>query len=146
MGFLGRLLLGSGELRPELRAQLAEEGLVLIAERLSGSLRYDQFRMPGRRFNGKVTGVRVGLGISEKRFVIYGRSGRLKLADSAFDSPHLDMVEMRAAEPGRLELHVDYDKSTATDVSGRLAIRVNTPDAERIAAELNGRLGRTPSG
>ena len=62
MGFLARLLLGNGSLRPALRAELEQEGLVLVAEGLSGSLRYAHFKAPGKRFHGKVTPVRVGSG------------------------------------------------------------------------------------
>jgi len=52
-------------LKPELRAALESEGLVRIEEGLC--IRYERFRAPGRHQNGKITGVRVGRGISARR-------------------------------------------------------------------------------
>jgi hypothetical protein len=69
-GWLGRLLLGSGKLRPELRAELESEGLVLLEEGVPGSVRYTHFKAPGRSFHGKVTPERMAIGISRERFVV----------------------------------------------------------------------------
>jgi hypothetical protein len=140
-GLIARLFLGDGTLRPALREALASETLVLIEENLRGSVRYEHFRAPGRRFHGKVTPVRVALGISEHRVVAYAGSGRAKLVDSPFTSPHFDMVEVRAVD-GRVELRVDYDRGTDPKVSGRVLIRIHSPDAERIVRELQTRIGR----
>ena len=141
LGFLANLRLGNGTLRPRLREELEAEGLVLIEEGLRGSVRYDHFRMPGRRFHGKVTGERIGFAISEKRMVAYCRSGRAKLANSEFSSPHLHMLDVRAVD-GRLELLVDYDRADLQKISGRILITMHTPNADTIARELNARLGR----
>lgn len=46
MSFLGRLLLGNGTVRPKLKEELEAEGLVLIEEGLSGSVRYEHFNSP----------------------------------------------------------------------------------------------------
>ena len=139
MGFLGRLLLGNGTLRPELRAALEAEGLVLVAEGLPGSLRYTHFKAPGKRFHGKVTGVRVGLGLSRERVVAYSSSGRAKLVDTPYDSPRWAMVEV-AHEEDRVEFRVDYDKQDDRRFAGRLTIRARTPEAQRIAGEVNARI------
>ncbi len=139
MGFLARLLgLGDGRLSPQLRAELEAEGLVLIEEGLGGSLRYTHFKAPGRRFHGKVTPERIGLGISEERFVLYCRSGRAELVDSPFSNPRLQAVEI-TAEEDRLEILVDYDRLEVPKTSGQVRIRVRTPAAARIAAELRAR-------
>src|SRR5688572_31667384 len=82
MGLLGTLLLGNGTLRETLRKELEAEGLVRIEEQLRGSVRYEHFKAPGKRFHGKITPQRIGLGISETRVVAYCRSGRAKLMDS----------------------------------------------------------------
>src|SRR5690349_20089260 len=109
MAFWARLLgLGNGKLSPRLRAELEAEGLVLVEEGLGGSLRYDHFKAPGRRFHGKVAAERFGLGISEERFAVYCRSGRVKLVDSPFTNPRFQAVEI-AAEGDRLVILVDYD-------------------------------------
>ena len=62
MGFLGKLLLGNGTLRAPLRQELEAEGLVRIEEDLHGSVRYEHFKAPGKRFHGKITPERIGLG------------------------------------------------------------------------------------
>ena len=141
MGFLARLLLGNGSLRPALRAELEQEGLVLVADGLSGSLRYAHFKAPGKRFHGKVTPVRVGVGLSQERIVVYGHSGRAKFVDTPYSSPRWAIVEI-VAEAERVEFRVDYDKDDDPRFAGRLTIRVTTPEAERIAGEANARIER----
>ena len=57
-------------------------------------MRYTRFRAPGRYHNGKVTPERIGLGLSEERFVAYCRSGKVKLIDTAFSNPLLSAVDV----------------------------------------------------
>lgn len=143
MGFLGRLFLGTGELPAEVRAELEGEGLVLVEEGLSGSLRYSHFRAPGRRFNGKVTPERMGLGISEIRAVMYCRSGRAELIDSPFDSPRLAAVTVSLAGEDKVDVRIDYDlmpDTEATGISGQITIRLKTPRATMVAEALHARL------
>ena len=140
MGFLAKLLLGSGTLKPELRAALESEGLVRLEEGLTGSVRYQRFRAPGRYHNGKITGVRVGLGISEERVVVYSHSGRAKLLDTAFTSPRLGMLDVSLKDEERIEIRVDYDRGDVPKVSGEITIMARTPDAAAIVEELRARL------
>ena len=141
MGLLGRLLLGAGTLRPQLRAELEEEGLVLLEEGLRGTLRYDHFKAPGRYHHGKVTPQRVALAISEERLVVYGSSGRAKLTDSPFASSDWDKVAVDVVD-GRVEIAVDYDRDDDPKVSGAILIRIHTPNADAIVREVRARLGR----
>jgi hypothetical protein len=145
MGFLAKLLLGNGTLRPPLRAELEAEGLVLVAEGLSGSLRYSHFKAPGKRFHGKITAVRVGVGLSRERVVVYGHSGRAKLVDTPYSSPRWSMVEV-VAEEDRVEFRVDYGKQEDPRYGGRLSIRVTTPEAHRIAGEVTTRIATARRG
>ena len=139
MGFLAKLLLGNGTLRPALRAELEAEGLVLVAEGLSGSLRYSNFKAPGKRFHGKIVWVRIAIGVSRERVVAYSSSGRAKLVDTPYDSPRWAMVEV-AHEEERVEFRVDYDKQDDPRFGGRLTIRAETAEARRIAGEVNARI------
>ena len=139
MGFLGTLLLGNGRLRPALRGALEAEGLVLVAEGLPASLRYSHFKAPGKRFHGKVTAVRVGVGLSRERIVVYSHSGRVKLADTPYSSERWAIAEV-VAEEDRVELRVDYDKHDDDRFAGKLTIRITTPEAQRIAGEVNARI------
>jgi hypothetical protein len=139
VGFLAKLLLGSGTLKPELRAGLESEGLVRIEEGLTGSVRYERFRSPGRYQHGKITGVRVGLGISEARLVVYSHSGRAKLLDTAFSSPRLSMLDVSLKGDERIAIRVDYDRGDVPKVSGEITIVARTPNAAAIADELGAR-------
>ncbi|HVE69407.1 MAG TPA: hypothetical protein VNB64_12580 [Solirubrobacteraceae bacterium] len=143
MGFLGRLLLGDGRLRPDLRAALESEGLVVLEEGLGGSLRYHHFRAPGRRFHGKVTPERIGLGISERRVVLYCRSGRVKLVDTEFDDPRLSIVDFSLDGNGKVAVRVDYDRADEAKVAGQITIRAKTPNAAHIVDQLHARVRAT---
>jgi len=140
VGFLAKLLLGSGTLKPELRAALEAEGLVRLEEGLTGSVRYTRFRAPGRYQNGKITGVRVGLGISEERLVVYSHSGRAKLVDTRFADPPASMLDVELDRDDRLAIGVDYDRGDVPKVSGQITIMARTPDAAAIVEELRARL------
>ena len=140
MGFLARLLLGSGTLKPELRAALEAEGLVRLEEGLTGSVRYTRFRAPGRYHHGKISGVRVGLGISRERLVVYSHSGRAKLLDTRFADPRASMLDVALDRDDRLAIRVDYDRGDVPKVSGKLTIMARTPDAAAIVEELRARL------
>ncbi len=140
MGFLARIFLGDGTLRPELVAELEAEGLVLVEEGLVGSVRYDHFRAPGKRFNGKITGVCVGVGISEARLVAYCRSGRSKLIDSRFDEPRLRNVAIEVEDGEAIVFVIDYAKIDVPDVSGIVRIRARTARAAEIAEQVQARL------
>jgi len=141
MGLLGKLLLGNGTLRAGLRQELEAEGLVRIEENLHGSVRYEHFKAPGKRFHGKITPERIGLGISEQRVVAYCRSGRAKLADSPFSSPRFGMVTI-TSDDDHLEFLVDYDKGDEPKIAGRIKIRMEHPEAAVIAREIASRIGR----
>ena len=138
---LAKLFLGNGTLRPELRQALEAEGLVRIEERLSGSVRYEHFKAPGRRFHGKVTPERIAFGMSGERVVAYCRSGRAKLVDTPYTSPRFGMVTI-SAEDDTLELLVDYDKGDEPKHAGKVRIRMEHPEAATVAGDLNERIGR----
>ena len=138
---LAKLFLGNGTLRPELRRALEAEGLVRIDERLSGSVRYDHFKAPGKRFHGKITPERIGFAMSEARVVAYCRSGRAKLVDTPYTSPRFGMVTI-SAEDDTLELLVDYDRGDEPKYAGKVKIRMEHPDAAAVARDMNERIGR----
>ena len=140
MTFLAKLLLGNGRLKPELRAALESEGLVLIEEGLKGSVRYKRFRAPGRRHHGKVTPERIGLAISEERFVVYCRSGIVKLIDTAFSNPRLSTLDVSLRGDDRVAIRVDYDRADVPNVSGEVSILARTPNAANIVDHLRARL------
>ena len=142
MGFFANLLLGKGTLKPSLRAELESEGLVLIEEGLVGSIKYSNFKAPGKRFKGKTTGECLGLGISERRLALYCRSGRGKLIDQPFTEPRLSAIGVSLDGEDRVAFLIDYDRADVPRVSGQMTIRARTPNAARIVEELTSRLPR----
>ena len=142
MGWFTKLLLGNGTLKPGLRAALESEGLVVLEEGLTGSIKYSHFKAPGKRFNGKVTGECFGLGISERRLALYCRSGRVKLIDQPFTEPRLSAIDVSVDDNDRVALLIDYDRVDVPKVSGQMTIRARTPNATMVVEELNSRLGR----
>ena len=146
VGFLAKLRLGNGTLTPELRAELESEGLVLVEEGLPGSVSYERFRAPGRRHHGKVTGERIGLGISERRFVVYCRTGSVKLIDAPFTDPRLSALDVFLHVDDTVAIQVDYDRAEVPNVAGEITIRARTPNAANIVDQLRARLGRGAPG
>lgn len=142
MAFLAKLFLGKGTLTPKLRAELEREGVVLIEEGLPGSVRYHRFKAPGRRFHSKVTGERIALGVSEKRFVAYCRSGRAKLIDTPFSNPRLKMFEIALEGNDTVVFRIDYDQAEDPKVAGQITISARTPNAASVADQLARRLDR----
>lgn len=142
VGFLAKFRLGDGRLDPELRAALAAEGLVHIEEGLHGSVRYRRFKAPGRRHHGKVTGERIGLAISEERFVVYCRSGTTKLIDTPFSEPRLSILDVSLEGNDTVSLRIDYDRADVPGVSGEIRIVARTPNAAAIVAQLQARIRR----
>ena len=140
VAFLAKFRLGNGRLDPELRAALEAEGLVLIEEGLQGSVRYRRFKAPGRRHDGKVTGERIGLAISETRFVVYCRSGSTKLIDASFSDPRLSVLDASLEGNDTVSLKIDYDRAGVPEVSGEIRIVVRTPNAPAIVDQLRARL------
>ena len=141
MRFLAKLLLGNGTLEPELRGALESEGLVLIEEGLRGSVRYKRFRAPGRRHHGKVTPERIGLAVSEERFVVYCRSGSVKLIDTLFSNPRPSMSDVSLRGDDTVAIRIDYDRDDVPNVSGEVTILARTPNAANVVDHVRARLG-----
>ena len=142
MSFLGKLLFGGGTLKPELKAELEAEGLVLLEEGLRGKLRYEHFKAPGKRFNGKVTPMKMAIGISEERLVMYGLA-KTKVIDTAHSDPRTSKVSPRS-DGETVRFTIDYDgdpEAIAAKVSGRIIASAKTPSADRIVDELRARKG-----
>lgn len=140
MSFFSDLLLGTGKLKPRLRAELEAEGLVALEEGLPGSVRYSRFKAPGKRFHGKVTAERIGLGISERRLAVYCRSGRVKLIDTPFSDPRFGAVEVFLQGDDTVSARIDYDQAGVPGVSGEIIVSAITPRAVHIVGQLNARL------
>ena len=144
MGLIARLLLGNGTLESEVHARLASEGLVLVEENLPGSIRYHNFRAPGKYFDRKIQAQRFGLGLSRKGVALYCRSGRSRVIDSPYDDYRMSAIGVSLDEGEAVVLDVDFDRGTVPGVSGRMIVRVRSPNAARIVGELSARMRDQP--
>ena len=133
---------GNGKLKPRLRAALEAEGIVIIQEGLDGSIRYDHFKAPGRRHNGKVTRERIGLAITEERLAVYCRSGSTKLIDQAFSNPRMSVLAASLKGSDTISINIDFDRAGLKNVSGQMTIRAQTPEAATVVEQLESRLPR----
>jgi hypothetical protein len=83
----------------------------------------------------------MGLGISEERFVVYCRSGRVKLIDSSFSNPRLAMFDVSLDGDDTVVFRIDYDRADEKKVSGQIRIVARTAKAPTIVDELRKRCG-----
>ena len=139
MGFLDRFTLGDGKLKSELRTALEAEGPVLIEEGVWTWIHYHRFKAPGKRFYGKRSGERAAIGISEKRLVLYCRSGSVELVDSPFSEERLRLIGFEV-ESDKLAIRIDYDRLDVPDVSGQITITLKTSRAAEIADQVRARI------
>jgi hypothetical protein len=139
VAFLAKFRRGDGTFEPTLRAAIEAEGLVLLEEGLTGRVRYNNFRAPGRRHHGKVVPERLALAISDARFVAYCRSGSVKLIDAPFANPRLGLLEMTAADE-TLVIRIDYDRAGLSKISGQITIEAETANAANICEHFQARV------
>ncbi|HMN99610.1 MAG TPA: hypothetical protein PKD59_09360 [Miltoncostaeaceae bacterium] len=134
---LGRLLLGSGTLPDDLRAQLVAEGLDQEEEGLPGTITYRHFRAPHRRSRWRRQWIRAALAISDRRLVVAVR-GR-PFVDVAWDDPRLDAMEM-SVEDDRLLIAFDpalFDPRR----SGRVELRLRSVHPRLALEQIRARAG-----
>ena len=127
MGLLGRFLTGDVLDDAELAA-LTAEGVVLHLRRLKTSVAYDDYRAPGKRFNGKRQLTSGGVLVTARRAVLWaGGVRQLDLDRSTLPSPSLEI----RSEPGVFEVGFAA-QDFHPDRSGRVRIRWWTPEAARV--------------
>ena len=89
-----------------------------------------------------MTPERMGLAVSEERFVVHCRSGSAKLVDTPFSNPRLSMVDVSLRGDDRVAIRIDYDRADVPNVSGEITILARTPNAASIVDQIRARLGR----
>jgi hypothetical protein len=134
---LRRFLLGSGRLGPELRTAVENEGIVLLAEELSGSITYRNYRAPGRRSTLRKRGQNGAIAISGRRLVVT-RANNWKEVDVPLDDPKLGCFAVGLDEPDRFCLSWEAS-DFHDDRSGTVELRFSTPEAGRVVELLQAR-------
>lgn len=136
--FFSRLVLGAGRLPDALRADLTGEGIVYLAEGLTGSVRYRGYRAPGSVRYGATDATAGALVVTRRRLVVWLTRGEQK-------GKHID-VPLRNGKPMGVSVRAEADRLVLgydpaafhPDRSGQVEVHFKTPDAPRIAALLGG--------
>jgi hypothetical protein len=128
-----RLLLGSGQLPPELRDAVAAEQPLVLAEGLAGSITYRRFRAPGRYSWWRKTRAFGAIAVTSQRLMVW--AGRFEHIDVPHRHPLRAGVEVAADRPDRLCFAYDAGATNPTR-SGRVEVRLRTAQAQDLAALL----------
>ncbi len=134
---LGRLLLGSGTLPDDLRAQLTAEGLDQEEERIRGTITYRHYRARHRRSNWRRQWIRAALAITDQRLLIAIR-GR-PFVDVPWDDPRLEQMEMSVGDDDRLLIAFDpglFDEHR----SGRVELRLRSVHPRLALEQIQARI------
>jgi hypothetical protein len=132
---LGRLLLGSGTLPDDLRAELTAEGLDQEEEGLRGTVTYRRYRAPHRRSHWRREWIRAALAITDRRLLVAIR-GRPFL-DVPWDDPRLDAMEV-SVDDDRLLISFDaglFDERR----SGRVELRLRSAHPRMALEQIRAR-------
>jgi len=138
MGLLRRIYgTRAGQLAPDLRREVEAEGVVLLRERVRGTVTYRHYRRPGMRTQLQKVGMTWALALTERRLLLDG-------------PPHLGL-DLPWAEAAFLEVAADDDRvclavSDAARLhprtSGRVELRVRTDDPAGLVATIAALRGR----
>jgi hypothetical protein len=131
MGLLGRFLTGDVIDEAELD-QARAEGIVLHLRRLRASVAYEHYRAPGVRSHGRRLLSSGGVLVTHSRAVLWAAGVRqLDLSRKTLPSPSLDV----RADARQLQVSFSAE-DFHRDRSGRVRVRLRTPEAEKVARLL----------
>lgn len=129
------LLVGSsGRLPTSLRDSLAAEGLCLLAEGLSGTIRYRDYRARGQALPRRRVAISAAIAMTNERLVVW--DGRGRHMDLPLARPARPTVTVSADRPDRVTFVYDA-RAFDRDRSGTVEIRLRTAQATLIADRLN---------
>lgn len=131
MGLLGGFLTGDVLDDAELEAARAD-GIVLHVRKLKAAIAYDDYRAPGKRFNGKRVRSSGGVLVTTSRILLWaGGVRQLDLQRSSLPSSALD-----ASADGEVLRVAFRAESFHADRSGDVEVRLWTPEAQRLVELL----------
>jgi hypothetical protein len=116
---------------------LQAEGVVVDEKNVSVTVRFRDFRAPGRIHQGRVTRFRTALLVTEQRLVVF--MGRDRLLDAPFSSPATrEALELTVTDDG-LELAFDA-AGFHPDRSGQVRVLARVADPQQVSDHVRGRL------
>jgi hypothetical protein len=128
-----KFLLGSAAMPASLRSSLEAEGITFLAEGLTGSITYRNYRTPGRYSSLAKQGTAGAIGISGQRLVVWvSRGGYVDVPLAMVGSA----VQASADQPGRVSFRYDAGRYRP-ETSGQVEIRLKTPQAAQIVNLIN---------
>ena len=130
IGSILHKLFGLGKLPSQDQSALKAEGLRIVHEGISGSVKYRNYRAPGKIFLRKTIWFLGSLVVTEKRFVAYGFSRRI--FNVPLGSSDLQKWKIWVEDGRRLCLGCDASE-LSSDQSGEIEFRFKIPDAEIVA-------------
>ena len=119
------------------RAELAAEVLVVDERNVSLTVRFRDFRAPGRIHKGRITRFRGALVVTEQRLVVF--MGTDRLLDAPFASPaSRDALELSASD-GALGLSFD-PAGFHPERSGWVRVVARVAEPQQVLDELRRRI------
>jgi hypothetical protein len=118
-----------GTLPGDLRARLAAEGLLFLAENVAGTMAHRRYQVPGRRVFRRTEDVHGALAVTRERLVVWAAGA--KRVDVPFADPRWEAVDVSVGRAGRLRVAVSVG-AFHPDGSGRLGFSFVTPDAGEV--------------
>lgn len=131
-----RLLMGSGQFPPELRAALEAEGVLALDEGLPGSITYRNYRARGRYSSYRKQGVTGAAAVTGQRLVVW--AARSRQIDVPLIHPSRQLIDVGLDEPDRVRFGYDAGKFSDSR-SGTVEIRLRTARAGHILELLSRR-------
>jgi hypothetical protein len=128
-----KFLLGSATMPANLRSSLEAEGITFLAEGLTGSITYRNYKAPGKRYGVAKQGTAGAIGISGQRLVVWvSRGGYVDIPLAMVGSA----VQASSDQPDRVSFKYDAGRFRP-ETSGQVEIRLKTPQAAQIMNLIN---------
>jgi uncharacterized protein DUF1707 len=128
---------GGPGLPEPLRAVLRAEGVLVLAERLRGSITYRDYRAPGEYSSWAKEPVSGTVALTGRRLQVW--TGDAKRVDVPFDHPMRAAVSLSVENSNRLRIALTPHEDA--NWTGRMELRFTTPHATAIAELWGARVG-----
>ena len=128
-----KFLLGRAQLPAQLRSSLEPEGINFLAEGLTGSINYRNYRAPGKRYGVAKQGTAGAIAISSRRLVVWvSRGGYIDIPLTMVGSA----VRASSDKPDQVSFRYEAGQFRP-ETSGKVEIRLKTTQAAQIMNMLN---------
>ena len=127
---------GMGKIPSQERIRLEEEGIILIEEGVTGSVKFRNFKDSMHYIFWKKKLIYGWLALTEKRLRLYGNIGVVNV-DLPLDHPAFGQVMIEAVKDSLLEISFDI-ASFMPKSSGQITLRYRTDQAREFIEKMSG--------